>query len=193
MRSAEFDREFVLRAAMNAFMEKGYAKTSMQDLKKATGLHPGSIYCAFENKKGVLLAAIEQYNDDANKKFSDFFAGFDSPFKALEFYLNDIVNQCLSCEPKAACLLQKALNELAEQDKEVQALVSGQLKHWQAGLASIIEKAQICGEISKTRSSQCRARSLVMSIYGLRTYAYTHPHPDELKALAKQIMSDITR
>jgi len=46
MRNAEFDKEQVLRSAMNAFMKKGYANTSMQDLKKATGLHPGSIYCA---------------------------------------------------------------------------------------------------------------------------------------------------
>ena len=43
MRNAEFNKETVLRAAMVAFMAKGYAKTSMQDLKAATGLHPGSI------------------------------------------------------------------------------------------------------------------------------------------------------
>jgi|GEM_PF-5776238 len=30
MRNAEFDREKVLRSAMNAFMAKGYSKTSMQ-------------------------------------------------------------------------------------------------------------------------------------------------------------------
>ncbi len=41
MRNAEFDREKVLRSAMNAFMAKGYSKTSMQDLTRATGLHPG--------------------------------------------------------------------------------------------------------------------------------------------------------
>lgn len=40
MRNAEFDREKVLRSAMTAFMDKGYGKTSMQDLTKATGLHP---------------------------------------------------------------------------------------------------------------------------------------------------------
>lgn len=55
MRSAEFDREEVLRSAMEVFISKGYAKTSMQDLKSATGLHPGSIYCAFTNKRGLLL------------------------------------------------------------------------------------------------------------------------------------------
>ena len=32
MRSAEFDKEQVLRSAIAAFVSKGYNKTSMQDL-----------------------------------------------------------------------------------------------------------------------------------------------------------------
>ncbi|MGL4517633.1 MAG: TetR/AcrR family transcriptional regulator, partial [Shewanella sp.] len=68
MRNAEFDREQVLRAAMEAFMRKGYSKTSMQDLTQATGLHPGSLYCAFSNKRGLLIAAIEQYQSDRNQQ-----------------------------------------------------------------------------------------------------------------------------
>ena len=58
MRSAEFDREQVLRAAIQAFLLKGYAKTSMQDLKRSTGLHPGSIYCAFESKTRVTHCGV---------------------------------------------------------------------------------------------------------------------------------------
>ena len=56
MRTAEFDTEFVLRQAMHAFMQYGYAKTSMQKLKEVTHLHPGSIYAAYGNKKGLFLA-----------------------------------------------------------------------------------------------------------------------------------------
>ena len=192
MRSAEFDRETVLRSAMNAFMHKGYNKTSMQDLKAATGLHPGSIYCAFENKKGLLLAAIGQYNQDSTAFFNAFFEKAPSPLAGLSAYLNHIVEQCLSCEPEASCLLQKALNELAEQDSDVQTLVTEQLHRWQAGLEAIIEKGILAGEIVGLRDAKCRARSLVMSIYGLRTYGYTHPEPGELKALAKQVINDIS-
>jgi len=192
MRSAEFDREFVLRAAMKAFMYKGFNKTSMQDLKSATGLHPGSIYCAFDNKKGLLLAAIEQYNKDSSACFSAFFDKAASPLAGLTDYLNYIVEQCISCEPEASCLLQKALNELAEQDIDVQKLVSEQLNRWQSGLEAAIELAQRQGEISGERDAKCRARSLVMSIYGLRTYGYTHPKADDLRALAKQVLKDIS-
>ena len=84
MRSAEFDKVAVLRAAMQAFLNKGYTKTSMQDLKQATGLHPGSIYCAFENKRGLLLAAISQYNQDRSDEFCAFFINSDSSKQGLE-------------------------------------------------------------------------------------------------------------
>ncbi len=192
MRSAEFDREFVLRAAMKAFMHKGFNKTSMQDLKAATGLHPGSIYCAFDNKKGLLLAAIEQYNLDSSACFNTFFDSVDSPLAGLTRYLDYIVDQCISCEPESSCLLQKALNELAEQDSDVQTLVTTQLRRWQSGLENIIKAAQERGEISGTRDAKCRARFLVMSIYGLRTYGYTHPEAEDLRALAKQVIHDIS-
>ncbi len=39
MRTAEFDRETVLRNAMQAFMTYGYNKTSMPKLTEVTGLH----------------------------------------------------------------------------------------------------------------------------------------------------------
>ena len=57
MRSAEYDRDAVLRNAMEAFRAKGYAKTTMQELVAATGLHPGSLYAAFGNTRGLLRAA----------------------------------------------------------------------------------------------------------------------------------------
>ena len=120
MRNAEFDREEVLRAAMKAFMYKGYAKTSMQDLKKATGLHPGSIYCAFENKRGLLLAALEQYRLDRKTEFEQFFANSASVIANIKSYLDNVVVECISCDSAQACLLTKALNEIAEQDSEIQ-------------------------------------------------------------------------
>ncbi|WP_462168901.1 TetR/AcrR family transcriptional regulator [Pseudoalteromonas lipolytica] len=65
MRTAEFDNDYVLRQAMLAFMEFGYAKTSMQKLTHVTGLHPGSLYGAFGNKKAIFLRAIEQYQKES--------------------------------------------------------------------------------------------------------------------------------
>ena len=193
MRNAEFDKEFVLRAAMIAFMDKGYAKTSMQDLKLATGLHPGSIYCAFENKRGLLLAALGQYRADRAKEFQHFFSATGSKLVQLQAYLDHIVQECISCEAAQACLLTKALNELAEQDDEVQAILIENLADWQVSIESIFAVAIENKELISKRSAKQLSRFFIMGIYGLRTYAQTHPESEVMHELAAQLFADLSR
>ncbi|MDX2370109.1 MAG: TetR/AcrR family transcriptional regulator [Colwellia sp.] len=193
MRNAEFDKEKVLRSAMNAFMNKGYANTSMQDLKKATGLHPGSIYCAFENKRGLLLAALEQYRLDRKAEFEQFFSATERTTDNLKSYLDNVVVECISCDNTQACLLTKALNETAEQDIEIQQIISNNLSMLQQAFAEKFEQAKKEKDISAEKDSEHLARYFLMGIYGLRTFAQTHPEPEVLKQLAEQLYQDVLR
>ncbi len=193
MRNAEFDREKVLRSAMNAFMNKGFANTSMQDLKKATGLHPGSIYCAFENKRGLLLAALEQYRLDRKTEFEGFFSASQQTTDNLKSYLDNVILECISCDNTQACLLTKALNEAAEQDVEVQQVISNNLAMLQQAFTEKFEQAKKEKGISAEKDSEHLARYFLMGIYGLRTFAQTHPEPRVLKQLAEQLYQDVLR
>ncbi|MBL4899138.1 MAG: TetR/AcrR family transcriptional regulator [Colwellia sp.] len=193
MRNAEFDKEKVLRSAMNAFMNKGFANTSMQDLKKATGLHPGSIYCAFENKRGLLLAALEQYRLDRKAEFERFFSESQRTIDNLKSYLDNVVTECISCDNTQACLLTKTLNEAAEQDIEIQQVISDNLSVLQQAFTEKFEQAKKEGDISAEKDSAHLARYFLMGMYGLRTFAQTHPEPTVLKQLAEQLYQDVLR
>jgi len=193
MRNAEFDKEEVLRAAMKAFMNKGYAKTSMQDLKNATGLHPGSIYCAFENKRGLLLAALEQYRLDRKTEFDNFFDNSALAIENLRSYLDNVAAECISCDSAQACLSTKALNELAEQDIEVQHIISNNLSMLQQALAEKFEQAKIEKSISEQKDSNHLSRYFLMGIYGLRTFAQTHPEAEVIEQLAEQLFHDVSK
>ncbi|WP_448547035.1 TetR/AcrR family transcriptional regulator [Thalassotalea fusca] len=193
MRNAEFNRETVLRSAMTAFLAKGYTKTSMQDLKQATGLHPGSIYCAFENKRGLLLAALGQYKADRNAEFSRVFTGDGSKLQQVEQYINHVVEECLTCDSARDCLLAKALNEVAEQDDEIQTFISDNLIDWENAIAGQLQLAIDAGELNGEKNAQHLAQYLVMGIYGLRTFAHTHPKPEVLHRLGNKLFVDICR
>lgn len=193
MRIAEFDREKVLRSAMTSFMDKGYSKTSMQDLKGATGLHPGSIYCAFENKRGLFLAAIDQYHQDRITEFTGFFSGQRSVLIELKSYLDNIVVECQSCDASRACLLTKALNEVTENDDEVHGIITLHLANWQQAITQVLQRAIDLKEISSNREADARAHYLMMGIYGLRTFAHTHPQGDTITQLAEQLYQDVCR
>ncbi|MDO6705136.1 TetR/AcrR family transcriptional regulator [Photobacterium sp. 1_MG-2023] len=190
MRSAEFDREMVLRSAMDAFIAKGYSKTSMQDLKQATGLHPGSIYCAFTNKRGLLVEALEHYQAERDKAFVQLFDSQPSIMAGVAAYLDQMVAECEQ-ENIKDCLLQKALSELAQDDKEIERLISHKLKDWEQLFACKFEHAQQNGELSTHRSAKALARYLVMGIYGIRAYSHTQPEPGELRELSAELMQHI--
>jgi AcrR family transcriptional regulator len=57
-------REGILNAALRLFTKKGYADTSIDDLRKASGASVGSIYHHFGDKSGVAAALyIETLRD----------------------------------------------------------------------------------------------------------------------------------
>jgi TetR/AcrR family transcriptional repressor of nem operon len=182
MRHAEFDREKVLRAAMSAFTVNGYAKTSMQDLTKATGLHPGSIYCAFDNKKGLLLAAIGQYQQDRGQQFQQLFTDENSIIDNLRRYLDSILQECLSCDASQSCLLTKTLSEMGEQDDDIRQISAQCLATWHGSLVQVFD-------------SDCDflAQYMMMGIYGMRTIAHTNPSKTLLQALADKLLDDLLR
>ncbi len=57
----ERTRQFIIEKTAPIFNAKGYAGTYLSDLQEATGLTKGGIYCNFENKDEVALAAFD-YN-----------------------------------------------------------------------------------------------------------------------------------
>ncbi|CAM3621322.1 TetR/AcrR family transcriptional regulator [Vibrio aquimaris] len=191
MRSAEFDRETVLRSAMEAFVSKGYSKTSMQDLKAATGLHPGSIYCAFENKRGLLIAALGQYRDDKSREFETLFKEQENVFYGLNRYLDSVVEECEK-EAIKDCLLQKSLSELAQQDAEVEQLISSMLQDWHGSIENKICQAQDAGYVNKNKSAAQLTQFVVMGIYGMRTLSHTQPKPGVLKELKQELIHYLT-
>jgi TetR/AcrR family transcriptional repressor of nem operon len=86
-RPASFDPQQLLGDVTELFWKQGYFATSVADLGELTGLNPGSIYNAFGNKRGVLVASLDHYgrrsierartamrgNDDIQQAIANFF------------------------------------------------------------------------------------------------------------------------
>jgi AcrR family transcriptional regulator len=59
----EQSRELILDATERLMATRGYAGTSISDIRKACGLPPSSIYWHFGSKEGVLAAVMERGAD----------------------------------------------------------------------------------------------------------------------------------
>jgi AcrR family transcriptional regulator len=192
MRTAEFDTEFVLRQAMAIFMTHGYAKTSMQKLTLATLLHPGSLYAAFGNKKGLFLAATEQYQKDRNTQFTNLFDKSDKILSTIKIYLDTIVDECVEGEATKVCLLTKSITEVEGNDPQICNVLRANLTAYENAMAQQLQKAINNHEITNNRSAIELARFLVMGIYGLRTYALTNQDSTALNQLADELLLAIS-
>lgn len=60
----EETRAKLIRAARKAFAEQGYAAASMDDLTAEAGLTRGALYHNFGDKQGLLLAVVNQIDEE---------------------------------------------------------------------------------------------------------------------------------
>lgn len=185
MRSAEFDRQHVLQQAMALFSTKGYAKTTMQELVTATGLHPGSLYAAFGNKRGLLTAVVDHYIDNKRQKRQACLAAADA-LEGIAAYLNQVLSDTLS----GACLLVRTLMELAEQDPALQAQIQGNYQEVAADLRASLGRAQQQGLLAADADLAQLTTWLAVTLQGLINVGQCNRRQAELQAvIALQIQA----
>lgn len=186
MRCAEFDRDQVLTQAMEAFRTNGYAKTTMQDLVAATGLHPGSLYAAFGNKRGLLLEAVDHYIAMRSQSRLDLLAGH-SPLKGIHVYLLHMVDEML----RGTCLVTRAVMEL-DQDDELHQRMCRIHSNLEADLNQALTDAVAAGEIPANADIPALTAYLQVGVQGLVTYSQCRNDPALLQAVVGQLLAGLT-
>lgn len=62
-RPRSYDPEAALDAALETFWAKGYDGTSLEDLRRATGMNRPSLYAAFGDKASIYRRVLERFED----------------------------------------------------------------------------------------------------------------------------------
>ena len=82
----QFDHDTVVDRAMMLFWRRGYGRTSIQDLEKATRLRRGSLYNTFGDKQGLFVAALKRYETTVGQERIKHLSNPD-PYRAIEGFL----------------------------------------------------------------------------------------------------------
>src|SRR5438874_8018466 len=107
-RPKQFDPDEAMQEAMEAFWERGYAATSVNDLLDEMGLNKGSLYGTFGDKKQLFLAALEKYSDQRTCAVTDILEQKISARKVLASLLDYIAHDCVGENAHRGCLAAKA-------------------------------------------------------------------------------------
>jgi len=65
-RPRKFSREGVLQKALPVFWKYGFARATLPDLERATGVNKSGLYAEFESKEELFLACLRYYLDTRN-------------------------------------------------------------------------------------------------------------------------------
>ncbi|MEO0991141.1 MAG: helix-turn-helix domain-containing protein, partial [Pseudomonadota bacterium] len=89
-RPASYDREEVLKKAMELFWSKGFNATSIKDLEQVLDMRPGSIYAAFGSKEGLFNEALALYFENSGHEFQRAMDGAVTPLAGLAAYIRNL-------------------------------------------------------------------------------------------------------
>ena len=183
-RPREFEPEQVLDTAMREFWARGYRATSVDDLVRATGVKPGSLYSAFPGgKHALLMGSLDRYSRlVVPEKLGD----LEDPGASLagvRAYFDGLVSDLLSPEGRQGCLLVNSAIENAAVDPEVAAVVRGHHARLENCFTTALRTAQRLGEIPAAVDPVARAKGLVAASQGLMVIGKANPDEGVLRAI----------
>lgn len=185
----QFDANEVLDKAMQAFWERGYEATSMQDLVDRTGVNRGSLYATYGDKHDLFVAALRMYDDRMRRGMLADLEARCEPREAVRRVFAAFTRNVSECGGNHGCFLTNTALELAQHDAEVGRIVATAQAEMEAFFARAIKKGKARGDIpARVKPGEC-ARGLLASLLGL--VVLTRSRPD--KALLKSIVDDAMR
>jgi TetR/AcrR family transcriptional repressor of nem operon len=180
-RPKEFDPDAAAQEAMEAFWERGYAATSVNDLLAEMGLNRGSLYGTFGDKKQLFLAALDRYEAQRGDELRRMLERPGSPKAAIVDFIHMAADCCTSEEGRRGCLAGKAAMELAPHDSDVADWLKKFHRRNIDLVARAIARGQQQGEINAELEPRAAARFLLNALGGLRLLGTMSPSESEVQ------------
>ncbi|QYM75681.1 TetR/AcrR family transcriptional regulator [Leucobacter luti] len=127
-RTLAFDRETVVRAALEVFWRAGYESASIPELERETGLSRSSIYNSFGSKRGLFDAAVQLYLGDIIRPRLRPLLDADPDPQAITVYLEGLrttLQRSDSLPALAGCLLINTAGSPIADDPVVAETIAG--------------------------------------------------------------------
>lgn len=187
-RPKEFDPEAAMREAMEAFWQRGYHGTSVNDLLAEMKLNRGSLYGTFGDKKHLFLATLAQYEKQSRDVMEQTLAQPGSARKAIEQWAMTAVSMCSGEAGLRGCLGIKAAMEMAAHDKDVADWVRTITRARDQLLARAIRRGQEAGEINRKLEPRVVARALNTALAGLKVLGTAGPTEKEVREVIAMML-----
>ncbi|MCH8858951.1 MAG: helix-turn-helix transcriptional regulator, partial [Proteobacteria bacterium] len=118
-RGKNFDAHEALTKAMHAFWSRGYEATSISDLVECMGIHRGSLYATFGDKRSLFLRALRHYGATHLDDWVAALTQAHGPRGAIIAAFDRVVATALEGGSRDGCLVINTALELSPHDEEI--------------------------------------------------------------------------
>lgn len=184
-----FDRETVLRRAMEVFWERGYDATTMNHLKEAMGgLSAPSLYAAFGAKEDLFREALALYQGSVCQWSTEALA-LPHARQAVATLLRQAATRYTTPGQPRGCLLDLASFNFAPASAAVRDLLRQRRLASEAGLRARLERGVVEGDLPPGTDTTALARFYRAVLMGLSIQAQDGAAREELLAVAEAAMA----
>ena len=184
----QFDRRVALDRAMQAFWERGYEATSVQDLLDCMGLNRGSLYATFGDKHALFVEALKMYDVEVRVRLLSQIRGQLPPRQAirklLESFANDVEEDC----PGRGCFLTNTALELAAHDPAARKIVGESQEDLERFFREVLAEGQQDGTVNPCLVPHETARGLLASFIGLVVLSRSRPEVGLLRSIIEDAL-----
>jgi TetR/AcrR family transcriptional repressor of nem operon len=188
-RPRKFDRDTLLEKALEVFWEKGYEATTVQDLGARMGVHPGSLFGTFGDKRTLFYEALNRFEARVR---GILFAVLEEPVPrraALERLFAVTIELMLDARAagRRGCFMVNSLMERCPLDPDMDKRAQINLARLEGRLRTTLQEAMAGGEIAERPEEELRAlaRSLMANLLAIRLLARVGAEADILHDVAR--------
>jgi len=166
-------RDRLVFAALQLFATKGYASTSVADVRQAAAAHSGSLYHFFPGKQDLLLAVLQAYRDGIGPMLlAPAWAGVDDPIEKIFALLARYRMALTQTECQYGCPIGSLALELHEPDPPVRESLARNFDAWIDAVQECLDAARerLPGSLDRRELAEFILTTMEGGVMQARTY-----------------------
>lgn len=184
----QFDRRVALDRAMQAFWERGYEATSVQDLLDCMEINRGSLYATFGDKHALFVEALKMYDVEVRGRLLSQIRSRFPPRQAIRKLLESFASDVDEGSPGRGCFLTNTALELAAHDPVAREIVGRSQEDLERFFREVLAEGQRDGTVNSHLIPQEAARGLLASFIGLVVLSRSRPEVGLLRSIVEDAL-----
>ncbi len=185
------DQDEIIDRAMNLFWQRGYKKTSVEDLIQAAGVNRFNLYESFGGKHGLYLKALDKYRDDVFLQRMNKIDEYENGLDGIREYFEKLEEFLLDSKGNFTCLMMNSQIELVPKDKKVTKKVSFYFEKMEETFKKALSRAMEAGEIPVETNIDDMAKFLTGSAQGMCVVSKSQNANKFLKGYTRTILKSL--